>query len=81
MLKALFWEKRIGKCIPRMKNKFDSTYRCYDKDCSEKAMTVRHIESGLEIQSPKYNPKEKTDQQMKKELWELMKKAIEIFKL
>lgn len=23
MLKVLFWEQRIGKCIPRMKNKFD----------------------------------------------------------
>lgn len=64
-----------------MKNKFSLKHTCYDKDCFEKATTVRHIESGLEIKSPKYNSKEKTDQQIKKELWELMKKAIEIFKL
>jgi hypothetical protein len=61
--------------------KFNLRFVCSDSTCFERKIIVRHIESGLEITSPQFNNQEKSDQQLKKELWEIMKRAIEIFNL
>lgn len=42
-------------------------------------MTVIHIEKNIKITSPDYFENDKTDTQLKKEIWEVMKFAIKIF--
>lgn len=40
-------------------------------------LTVTHLPTNIKITSPDFTLQERTDEQLKREVWELMKKAIE----
>lgn len=43
-------------------------------------MTVIHLPTNIKITSPDYFVYEKSNEDLKKMVWEVMKKAIEVFK-
>lgn len=43
-------------------------------------LTVTHIPTNIKITSPDYFDDEITDKELKAKVWEVMKKALEVFK-
>lgn len=43
-------------------------------------MTVVHVPTNIKITSPDYFVHEKSNDELKKMVWEVMKKALEVFK-
>jgi len=42
-------------------------------------ITVTHNQTNVKITSPDFFEREKSDEQLKKETWEVMKKALEVW--
>lgn len=60
-------------------SEFDVSVR-YLGEFGKRNMTVVHIPTNIKITSPDYFHQEKSDDELKKMIWEVMKKALEIFK-
>lgn len=58
---------------------FEVRLRFLSED-GKRNMTVIHLPTNIKITSPDYFVHEKSNEDLKKMVWEVMKKAIEIFK-
>ena len=55
------------------------TYYRHLQENGKRNLTVIHEESNIKITSPDYFVHEKSDSELKKEVWEIMKLALKIF--
>jgi hypothetical protein len=58
---------------------FSVSFR-YLNEGGKRNMTVTHLPTNIKITSPNYSHEEKTNDQLKSLVWEVMKKALEVFK-
>jgi predicted secreted Zn-dependent protease len=63
-----------------MDSEFEVRFR-FLSEGGKRNITVIHKPSNIKITSPDYFINEKSDNELKKLVWEVMKKAIEIFRL
>lgn len=59
-------------------SEFSLMYRFLDE--SKRNLTVIHHPSNIKITSPDYCSSEKSDEQLKKEVWNVLKYAINLWK-
>jgi len=60
---------------------FEAKIRYLDAPPSKRNLTVIHQQSNIKITSPDFTIQEKSDDQLKKEVWEVMKKAMEVWNI
>lgn len=58
---------------------FDTFFRFSDQNTRN--LTVTHKASNIKITSPDFSFDQKSDDKLKKEVWEVMKKALEIWNI
>jgi hypothetical protein len=60
---------------------FEAKVRFLDSTQQKRNLTVVHEQSNIKVTSPDFTIQEKSDDQLKKEVWEVMKKAMEVWNI
>ncbi len=60
---------------------FEVRFRFLDSTQNKRNLTVVHQQSNIKVTSPDFTIQEKSDDELKKEVWEVMKKAMEIWSI
>lgn len=60
---------------------FEAKARYLDSSQNKRNLTVTHQQLNIKITSPDFTIQEKSNDQLKKEVWEVMKKAMEVWNI